>query len=215
MSVYQPVLSRRSVLALTTATAALVATGAVFAPLPAQATPRSVEEMMEERVIGSEDAPVEIIEYASLTCPHCAAFHNETYPELKSRYIDTGKVRMIMRDFPLDQPGAVAAMMARCAEPSRYFQFLDVLFKQQSSWSRSPDWVGELMKIGKLGGLSEEDFQACTSSQELLDGILERRIEAVEEYKVQSTPTFFINGKKLSGNQPLDVFVDEIEAILS
>ena len=120
--------------------------------------PLSTEAALKERVLGDPNAPVEIIEYASLTCPHCAAFHAEKLPQIKKKYIDTGKAKLIARDFPFDRLGAMGAMMARCANPARYHQFLDVLFKQQSKWTRSNDPVGELQKIGKLGGLSEDDF---------------------------------------------------------
>ncbi len=180
-------------------------------PGTAQAEPITTEEALAERVLGDPNAPVEIIEYASMTCPHCAAFHNDTMGEIKKKYIDTGKAKLVMRDFPFDRLGAMAAMMARCANPDRYFQFIDFLFKQQASWSRSQDPVGALAKIGKLGGLSQADFDACMSNEELLSGMLASRVEAVETYKVNSTPTFFVNGEKITGNQPLEVFETAIE----
>ena len=182
---------------------------------PAHAAPLSTEEALQERVLGDPNAPVEIIEYASLTCPHCAAFHADKLPEIKKKYIDTGKAKLIARDFPFDRLGAMGAMMARCANPNRYHQFLDVLFKQQAKWTRSNDPVGELQKIGKLGGLSEEDFAACMQNEDLLTGILESRQAGVTEHEVNSTPTFIINGEKVIGNVPLDDFISVIEKHLN
>ncbi len=186
-----------------------------FPPAPAHAAPLSTEEALKERILGDPDAPVEIIEYASLTCPHCAAFHADKLPEIKKQYIDTGKAKLVARDFPFDRLGAMGAMMARCANPSRYHQFIDVLFKQQAVWTRSQDPVGELQKIGKLGGLSEEDFIACMENQDLLTGILESRQAGVQQYEVNSTPTFIINGEKVTGNVPLDDFIAVIEKHLN
>ena len=187
----------------------------VFAPVPATADPLPTAEALKERVLGDPDAPVEIIEFASLTCPHCAAFHADKLPQIKKKYIDTGKAKLIARDFPFDRLGAMGAMMARCANPSRYHQFLDVLFKQQSKWTRSNDPVGELQKIGKLGGLSEDDFVACMQNEDLLTGILESRQAGVQEHEVNSTPTFIINGEKIVGNVPLEEFEAAIEKHLN
>lgn len=169
------------------------------------------EEALAERMLGDPNAPVEMIEYVSMTCPHCADFHNDKLPALKEKYIETGKVKLIVRDFPFDRLGAMAAMMARCGNPDRYFQFVDVLFKQQRSWTRSEDPVGALMKIGQLGGLSPDDFTACMDNEALLNGILEQRIQASEEFEVNSTPTFIINGEKIAGNQSMETFEAAIE----
>ena len=110
----------------------------------AEASPLPTEEALKERVLGQANAPVTIIEYSSLSCPHCAQFHNNVLPKLKKNYIDTGKVKLVYRDFPLGGPAYIAAMMARCAKPDRYFQFLDVLFRDQANWARSHRRLGRL-----------------------------------------------------------------------
>ncbi|RVU35030.1 DsbA family protein [Hwanghaeella grinnelliae] len=198
--------------------AVALALGVSFTPVlgpQAQAEPLSTEDALAERVMGDVTAPVEMIEYSSLTCPHCAAFHAEKLPELKKKYVETGKLRIIQRDFPFDRLGAMGAMMARCANPMRYHQFIDVLFKQQDQWAHSQDPVGALVQIGKLGGLSEKDFQACMKNEDLLNGILKMRQDGVAEYDISSTPTFVINGEVIVGNQSLETFEEAIEKHLN
>jgi len=167
-----------------------------------------------ETAIGDENAPVSMIEYSSLSCPHCANFHNNTYPELKKRYIDTGKVWMIFRDFPLNQPAVQATVVAHCGGPERYVSFIDVMFKTQATWAQSPDSVSELKKIARLGGLSEEQVDACLHDQELIDGILRGRLAWQQEHDVQSTPTFVINGEVYPGNRSIDEFAAIIEPLI-
>lgn len=196
----------------------VLAFGATLFPVSGQqalADPLPTEDALAERVLGDAAAPVEMIEYSSLTCPHCAAFHADKLPELKKKYVDTGKVRLIQRDFPFDAPGMMGAMMARCANPLRYHQFINVLFAQQSQWAHSNDPRGALMQIGKLGGLSEKDFNACLQNEELLNGILQMRQKGSEEYEITSTPTFIINGEKIVGNQSLEDFEEAIEKHLN
>ena len=147
---------------------------------------------------GDPKAPVTIVEYASMTCGHCAAFHQNTYPELKKRYIETGKVRFIFREFPLDQLALAAFMLARCAGDDKYFAMIDTLFQQHN------DWVTErplqpLMVIAKQAGIGEERFNQCLKDEKLIEGIENVRTRATEVFNVQSTPTFFINGKLLRG----------------
>lgn len=167
-----------------------------------------------ERSIGSADAPVTIIEYSSLTCPHCAAFHNEVLPDLKERYIDTGKVRMIFRDFPLNEPAVDAAVLAHCAGPDRYVGFLDVLFQTQESWSSSPDPRAALKQLGKLGGLGDSEMDACFADGTMVDGILQTRLQGQNEHKVQSTPTFVIDGETYAGSRDIDAFAEIIDPLL-
>ena len=148
-----------------------------------------------EMALGDEKAPVTIIEYASMTCPHCAAFHATTFPELKKRYIDTGKVRFIFREFPLDQLALAAFLLARCAGPDKYFPMIDTLFQQQREWvTQKP--LGPLMAIAKQAGMSETAFNECLQNQKLVDGIEDVRQRAMK-LKVESTPSFFINGKQM------------------
>jgi protein-disulfide isomerase len=178
------------------------------------AEPVSTDEALADKIVGDPNAPVEVIAYESLTCPHCAAFQRETWPELKEKYVDTGKVKFIFRDFPLDAVGLHAAMMARCTGDERYFGVIDVLFNSQSEWARAKDPMKALAGIGRLAGLDEAAFDACMADEALMDGILKRRQEAQNEFDVSSTPTFIVNGTKVVGAQPFEKF-DEIIAPLT
>ena len=162
-----------------------------------------------DKVLGSDSAPVTIVEYASVTCPHCAAFHQTTYPALKSKYIDTGKVKLIFREFPT-QPAAVATagfMLARCAE-DKYYPMLDAIFSQQQSWAQDP--YNGLLRIARQAGFSQEKFDACLKDQKLAEQIQAVAQRGNEQFKVESTPTFFINGKKYVGA----LSMPELEKIL-
>jgi protein-disulfide isomerase len=153
---------------------------------------------------GDEKAPVTIIEYASMTCPHCAAFHATVYPELKKRYIDTGKVRFIFREFPLDQLALAAFLLARCAGPDKYFPMIDTLFQLQKEWvTQKP--LAPLLAIAKQAGMSEQAFNECLQDQKLIDGIEDVRQRAMK-LSIQSTPSFFVNGKPLRGNYTIEEF---------
>jgi protein-disulfide isomerase len=165
-----------------------------------------------EMSLGDEKAPVTIIEYASMTCPHCAAFHETTYPELKKKYIDTGKVRFIFREFPLDQLAAAGFMLARCGGPDRFFPMIEILFQQQKDWVVQRP-LQPLMAIAKQAGLSEQAFNECLKNQQVLDGIEEVRQRAVK-FGVQSTPTFFINGKLFRGAVTMPEIEKEIAPYL-
>jgi protein-disulfide isomerase len=164
----------------------------------------------QEQILGDPQAPVTIIEYASLTCPHCAQFHTEVLPELKERYIVPGKVRLIYRDFPLDQRALTAAALAHCAGPDRYFSFLDVLFQTQASWAQADDHVAALKRLGKLGGLSEAQIDACLADEELTDGILRIRLEGQDQHQIASTPTLVIDGETYAGSRD----VEELGAVI-
>jgi protein-disulfide isomerase len=159
-----------------------------------------------EMAMGDPKAPVTVIEYASMTCPHCAHYSMTTFPELKKRYIDTGKVRFIFREFPLDQLAAAGFILARCAGPDKYFPMIETLFAQQRDWVVQRP-LAPLVAIAKQAGLTQEAFEACLANQEMLDGIEKVRTQASEKFGVQSTPTFFINGKLFSG----DLSIDEME----
>jgi len=167
-----------------------------------------------EKWLGQADAPVTMIEYASATCPHCAAFHAETFPVIKTDYIDTGKVRFAMREFPFDQLSLAAFMLARCAPEERYFDMIDVLFERQQTWTRNNP-KGELFKIAKLAGFTEQQFDACLKNEDVAKGIIATKDHATSALGVNSTPTFFINGRKVSGNQPIDEFRTLIESFIS
>jgi len=160
----------------------------------------------EDRILGNPDAPITIVEYASLTCPHCAHFANEVLPEIKKEWIDTGKAKFILRDFPLDEPALRAAMIARCAPPDRYYAFADTFFATQERWVRAPDYRESLARLAKLGGMGKEEFDACLKNAELENRIVEGRLIASRELEVTATPTFFINGTKLDGAPTAEAF---------
>jgi protein-disulfide isomerase len=174
----------------------------------------AAKAVTEEMALGSPDAPITIIEYASLTCPHCATFHQEVLGELKERYIAPGKVRLVYRDFPLDAPAVQAAVVARCAGPERYFGFLDVLFRTQARWSRAEDPAAELKRIARLGGLSEEEVEQCLQNEALTNAVLQNRLQGQQEFEINSTPTFIIGGKAYQGSRSVEEFAEIIEPLL-
>ncbi|MDV7340013.1 DsbA family protein [Terasakiella sp. A23] len=168
----------------------------------------------EERVLGDPNAPVTMIEYASMTCPHCASFHIETLPQIKKDFIDTGKVKMIFRDFPFDRVGATAALISRCVAPERYNGFVDLLMKQQSKWARSVTPLADITRLAKLAGLSQEKVDSCLENTKLLDKIISVRKEAMDNYKIQSTPSFVINDEVVVGGGDYEKFKNIIESKL-
>jgi protein-disulfide isomerase len=187
--------------------------GAAFA----QATmkqPTAAELMapgpIEDIWLGDEKAPVTIIEYASMTCPHCAHFSETTFPELKKRYIDTGKVRFIFREFPLDALAMATVMLARCAGKDKYFPMIETLFRQQKDWAVQRP-LPALMAIAKQAGFTEQSFEACLNDRKLQNNIETIRQTAAEKFGVNSTPTFFINGKIQRGGFGVEDFDKVIE----
>jgi protein-disulfide isomerase len=179
------------------------------------------EELMKpdalpDMVMGNEKAPVTVIEYASMTCPHCAHFEETTFPELKKRYIDTGKVRFIFREFPLDNLAAAAFMLARCsgtADKDKYFALIDTLFRQQRQWAVEKP-IPPLLATAKQAGFTEQTFNECLANQKVLDGIESMRQRAVDKFKVQSTPTFFINGTAYPGALSIEDMAKVIDPYL-
>ncbi|MCX2723783.1 thioredoxin domain-containing protein [Roseibium salinum] len=182
------------------ATAAFGFSGAV----PAFAQSVDADELLkagplDEKVLGEEDAPVTIVEYASMTCSHCANFHKRTYPELKKNYIDTGKVRFIFREFPLDPVAAGGFMLARCAPQDKYFEVVDTMFENQRAWAFTDNPYQSMLDFSKQIGFTQESFEQCLTNQELLDAVNAVKDRGANEFGVTSTPTFFINGEKHSG----------------
>ena len=165
----------------------------------------------DDRILGNPDAPITIVEYASLTCPHCAHFTNEVLPELKKKWIDTGKAKLVLRDYPLDEPALRAAMIARCAPPDRYYAYIDTFFGSQEKWVTARDYRDALARLVKLGGMSREEFDNCLKNTALENKIVEERLIASKELDVNSTPTFFINGTKFTGAPT----VEEFDKVLS
>lgn len=174
-------------------------------PRPALAAGDAAKELAvqpSDRILGKADAPITIIEYASLTCPHCARFDQEVLPRIKEAWIDTGKAKLVYRDYPLDREAARAAMLARCAPPERFYGFIDALFAAQNNWAMASDTTAALGRIARLGGLGDEQFRACLADKKLEERIFTMQLRAEKELGVQSTPTFFVNGRKLVGEQP-------------
>jgi protein-disulfide isomerase len=197
---------------------ALLGLSNVWLAGPALAQDPPLAELMKpgplgEMSLGEEKAPVTIIEYASMTCPHCAHFHETAYPELKKRYIDAGKVRFIFREYPLDQLAAAAFMLARCAGKDKYFPMVETLFQQQRTWTVQRP-LEPLKTIAKQAGLSEQQFNDCLKDQTVLDGIEEVRSRAAQKFNVQSTPTFFINGKLFRGTLTIEEMAKQIDPYL-
>ena len=166
-----------------------------------------------DRMLGSDKAPVTIIEYASVTCPHCATFHAEVYPKLKEKFIDTGKVRFIFREFPTAPANASIAgfMLARCSG-DKYFPLIDAMMEQQRSWIEKP--YDGLLRIARQAGMSQEAFETCLKDRKLAEEIGNSASRAVQKFGVESTPTFFVNGTKIVGTQSLAAFEKAIEALL-
>jgi protein-disulfide isomerase len=160
--------------------------------------------------MGSANAPVTVIEYASMTCPHCAAFHAETFPTLKSKYIDTGKVRFVLREFPLDAFAAAGFMLARCVGPDKRNAMIDLLFDQQQNWAFTDKPLDGLTNVVKQAGVTKTAFDACLQNKTLYNQVIQERDIASQKFGVDATPTFFINGTKVEG----EMSPDELEKAL-
>jgi protein-disulfide isomerase len=190
----------------------LLFTEAVAQSAAEVAKPVSLPDM----ALGPADAKVTITEYASMTCPHCAAFNSEVFPKIKAEYVDTGKVRYVFREFPLDIKAAAGSMLARCVakgDPQKYFAVTDLLFRSQNEWV-TKNTTETLTRIGKQAGLSPDQVEACLKDQSLLDKIAADQKYASEVLKVDSTPTFFINGEKIKGEASVQEFEKRINQLL-
>jgi len=194
LALIQPALSAR---AQTVDVADLMAPG----PLP-------------ERALGSDKASVTVVEYASMTCSHCARFHTTVYPDFKKKYIDSGKVRFILREFPLDPIAAGAFALARCLPEDKYFPMIEVLFEQQKNWAFVPDPPKALLGFAKQAGFTEQSFEACLTDQKLAQAIEDTGRRANEKFSVSGTPTFFINGQMLRGEATLEALSKVIDPII-
>ena len=160
----------------------------------------------QDRVLGKADAPITIVEYASLSCPHCAHFANAVLPKLKENWIDTGKAKLILRDFPLDEPALRAEMLARCAPPERFYPLVETMFETQDKWVVGKDWRAALEKLVRLAGIGKKEFDACLGNKAIEDQVAGSRLVAAQQLGVNSTPTFFINGKKFEGEPTIEGF---------
>lgn len=202
----------------TTAASAQAANATPAAPAAAPvATP--IDQLMApgplpDIVQGSPSAAVTIIEYASMTCSHCAAFHEEIWPSLKTKYVDTGKAKFILREFPLDPLAAAGFMLARCAGPDKRDAFIDRLFSQQKTWAFVDRPIAPLLGLAEQAGFSQTDFETCLKNQALYDSVNKARDQAAERFAIDSTPTFFVNGRKLSGELAMSEFDKVLEPLL-
>ncbi|MGA0563234.1 DsbA family protein [Ancylobacter sp. VNQ12] len=169
---------------------------------------------LPDQVLGKADAPVTIVEYASLTCSHCAHFHNTTFPVLKEKYIDTGKVRFILREFPLDIVAKAAFMLARCSGEGKYYPMVDVLFETQKNWAFTNNPAQALLAIAKQSGMSEQQFNTCLSDAKLAENVNAVAERGAKDFSVDSTPTFFINGKKVAGAMSPEELDKELAPLL-
>lgn len=182
-----------------------------------------VEKLMEagplpDQALGSDQAPVTLVEYASLSCSHCADFHSKVFPGLKEKYIETGKVRYVLREFPLNNEAFAAAALARCVGDDKFFPFVDALFTTQQNWfCQDCDTEAGLKKLWKQAGFGEDKFKQCLdpkTNKAKLDAILEIRKRGAEDFGVSSTPTFFVNGKTVAGVTSLEDLEKAMESHL-
>ncbi len=188
-------------------------------PAAAETAAVPVSELMAEGplpdvVVGANDAPVTMIEYASMTCPHCARFQTETFPALKVKYIDTGKVKYVLREFPLDPLATAGFMLMRCAGPDKREALADLLFAQQKQWAFAPKPVEGLASLVKQAGISQSAFEACLSDKKLYGDINATRDRASDKFHVDATPTFFINGIRQGGELNIEELSKVIDPLL-
>ena len=165
-------------------------------------------------VQGSPSAAITIIEYASMTCSHCAAFHQESWPILKAKYVDSGKAKFILREFPLDPLATAGFMLARCAGPDKRDAFIDLLFAQQKTWAFVDRPVEPLLALAKQAGFSQTDFETCLKNRRLYDSVNHAQERAAERFAIDSTPTFFVDGRKLNGELSISEFDKVLEPLL-
>jgi len=183
-------------LALTRRTALAVSLAAFALPGAGRAQTREIVEMS----LGAPDAPVTLVEYAMFTCPHCKAFHEEVFPQIKKNFIDTGKVRLVYREVYFNRPSLWAAMIARCAPADRYFGIVDLLFERQAEWSGAFDsepMMKELYSIGRQAGLSDEEMEACVTDRDFAEALVAEFQTNATADGIDATPTFLIDGEKV------------------
>ncbi|MGL3606224.1 DsbA family protein [Rhizobium sp. G187] len=173
---------------------------------------------LKEMALGDPNAPVKIIEYMSMTCPHCANFHEKTFDTIKTKYVDTGKVYFVLREFPFPQDTAslAAFMLARCTTEDKFFPFVSMFLKQQRSWAAPADGDvrGAMLQLSKLGGFTQESFDACLTNAKLAADVSAIRDRGAQEFGIQSTPSFLINGKAYSGDMSVDSMSALIDSLL-
>ena len=167
---------------------------------------RLLQITKSDRVLGNPDAPITIVEYASLTCPHCAHFAGDVLPEIKKKWIDSGKAKLVLRDFPLDSEAVRASMIARCAPPDRFYAFVDTFFADQDKWVTASDYQAALTRLAELGGMSKSEVDKCLANSAVENQVLNSRLVASKQLEVDSTPTFFVNGTRFTGEPTVEAF---------
>ena len=170
--------------------------------------PSALQLGTDDRILGKQDAPITIVEYASLTCPHCMHFDTEVLPKLKAKWIDSGKVRLILRDYPLDGLALRAAQVARCAPPAKFYAFIDTLFQTQDKWAPAKEPQVELQRLALMGGMSKKQFDDCLADKQVENKVVGSRLVATQQLGVSATPTFFVNGTKFDGAPTEEAFDD-------
>jgi protein-disulfide isomerase len=195
--------------------AACILVGIIGASAPARAadpgpSPADMQRLLtvgkDDRVLGNPNAPITIVEYASMTCPHCAHFADAILPDLKKKWIDTGKAKLVLRDFPLDGEAVHASMLARCAPHDRFYAFVDTFFADQDKWVTAPDYQAALTRLAELGGMSKAEADKCLADKGLENQVLNSRLVAANQLQVNSTPTFFVNGARYAGEPTVEGF---------
>ncbi len=207
-------------------TGGLVAGGLAATTLAGLMTPAAAQDVSVDKLmapgelpdvtLGNKDATVTIVEYASMSCPHCAAFHKNVLPKLKEKYIDTGKALLVMREFPLNEVAVAVSMITRCAgDNDKTAALIDVYFDHQSKWLVRGDIVPKLLDLAKQAGFTKETFDKCLADEELYKKLVKQRDVASKEFGVSRTPSFFINGKAVQGNiMNIDTFAQIIDPLL-
>lgn len=172
-------------------------------------------EALEEKSLGNIEAPIKMVEFASMTCGSCAKFHNDVFPSIKKDFIDSGKVFFTYKDFPLDKFALKASVIARCSGDAKFFNFLSVIYNKQKDWTRTQDPFKSLLKIAKLGGLKNDEIKVCVGNKSIEDGILKDRLNSSKKFDIIATPTIYFNGKKYDGDLSYEALKLKIESLLN
>lgn len=208
---------RQSILALVFGTSLLASPSVLWAQ--AQDATDAASKMLRaasplgDRSLGRADAPVVMVEYASATCPHCAEFHEKVLPLIKAEYIDTGRVRFIFREFPLDQVALAAFMLARCVPEDKYFATIDLMFRRQGIWTKG-DKPAELLKVTQMAGMDKAGFDACLKRDDLAKAIVETSKNAAKDFGIKGTPAIFVNGQMIDGHKEMTEVKAAIDAAI-
>ena len=189
----------------------------LFTVISSESNSRIVDtiEALQEKKIGTGSAQIQMLEFASLTCGHCAKFHNEVFPKIKTEFIDTGKIDFVYKDFPLDKFALKASVIARCSGNDRFFNFLKVLYSKQKDWTRSNDPFKSLLKIAKFGGLKNDEIKVCVGNKSIEDGILKQRLESTKKFDIKATPTIYLNNEKYEGDLTYEALKLKIDSLLN